>query len=131
MSEEKTKAYRYEKYCNDETLRDWDNNSNVRVRLKEFTVLKETPKGYWIDTGNKSKKWVGKDSKSPFAVLSIEQALENFVLRQQRSIRIMQHQIEFAKLGIACAKQHQEKVKKEKEHNELFKELEYYKYLPE
>lgn len=93
------KLYRYTKYCTDETLLDWNNNSNVKLSLDEYQVIRNTPKGYVIKYGSK-EKWVSGESKKRFAYPTKEEALINFIKRTERSIKIMKHSIEFSKLAL-------------------------------
>jgi hypothetical protein len=93
------KLYRYEKVCNHETLLDRDNNSNVKVVLREYNVIRITPKGYVIFAGYK-EKWVSATGKKCFARQIEKQALEDFIRRTNRSIWIMKHYIEFSELAL-------------------------------
>jgi len=93
------KLYRYEKTCNDETLLDWDNNSNVKLVLNEYNVIRNTPKGYVIKYGYK-EKWISATGKKRFAYPEKIDALTNFIRRTNRSIFIMLHNIEYAKLAL-------------------------------
>lgn len=93
------KLYRYTKHCYDECLLDIDDNSNVKLRLSEYDVIRNTPKGYVIKV-NYKEKWVPNDTKRRFAYPTKEEAMNNFVKRTQRSIWIMKHNIEFAKLAL-------------------------------
>lgn len=56
----------------------------VIVVTKEYQLINETPKGYWIwivgDTG--TTKWVSKTSKKRFAYPTKKEAIDNFVARQ-------------------------------------------------
>lgn len=50
------------------------------LEVREFEVLKETPKGVWIDIG--FKRFVLHDSKRQFASPTKEIALEKFLKRK-------------------------------------------------
>ena len=86
---------------------------NPTVELREFDLLKETPKGYWI--GDKRlyfanfKKWVSKTSRKRFAYPTKEEALTNFIKRNEMRIGILEHQIIFCKMALSIAKQMKEK----------------------
>jgi len=91
--------YRYYKYCTNETLRDWEDKSCVKVGAQEFNVISETEKGYWIVVAGK-KKWTSKTSKRRFAYPTKQEALENFIQRTKRNIAINYYNIDFAKLAL-------------------------------
>lgn len=56
------KLFRYEKVCYHETLRGWENENNVEIILREFEIIKNTPKGYVIKYGLK-EKWISSSGK--------------------------------------------------------------------
>lgn len=93
------KLYRYYKWCSDETLLDYQENSNVFIDTEEFTITRETEKGYWIVVNGKDK-WTSKTSKRRFAYPTKEEALENFIRRTKRSIAINHYNIDYAKLAL-------------------------------
>lgn len=60
-------------------------NDDVSVVLEEYSLLKETPKGYWItDTWGVWKKWISKTSRKRFAYPTKEEALISFRIRTTR-----------------------------------------------
>ena len=69
---------------------------NPKLELREYRLIKETPKGYWIGfEGFHSdvwKKWVSKTSRRRFAYPTNEEALENYIKRTQRRIKILERQ---------------------------------------
>lgn len=86
-----TKLYRYE--------RD-DQNGKVFVNLFEYEVIKETPKGYWIQFAPYDKKhWVSKTSKKKFAYLDKETAWINWKLRTRKHINILEERLMNAKIA--------------------------------
>ena len=54
MMNEVTKLYRYESSIDD------------KLKLLSFDVIKETDKGYWIETSY-SKKWIKKNARKKYA----------------------------------------------------------------
>jgi predicted phosphohydrolase len=100
------KLYRYEKECHQETLRDWDDNSNVKVALREYNVYRHTPKGYVIKHGMKDK-WISSTGKKRFAYPEKLDAMNNFIARTYRSIGIMNHYTDYSELALEEA----EKIK--------------------
>jgi len=94
--------YRYSKICHHEELRGWDNENNVKAVLSEYKVIRNTPKGYVIIFGLK-EKWISSTGKKRFAYQEKKDALKNFIYRTNRSILIMNHNIDFAKLSLEKA----------------------------
>jgi len=67
---------------------------NPTIELREYDILKETLKGYWI--GHKefpelSKRWVSKTSKKKFAYPTKDEALINFIKCTEKRIKILEH----------------------------------------
>lgn len=60
------------------------------VILKEFEVIKETPKGFWVNDDYGVKKFVlnSENSRKRFAYETKEQALSNFIARTEKSIKL-------------------------------------------
>lgn len=80
---------------------------NPTIELREYDILKETLKGYWI--GHKkfpelSKTWVSKTSKKKFAYSTKDEALINFIKRTEKRIKILEHQIIFSKIVLGKLK---------------------------
>lgn len=71
---------------------------NPKIILQTFTLVRETPKGYWIkppvlhvDAG-KGAIWVSKTSRKRYAYPTKEEALSNLVIRTARRLNILQMQ---------------------------------------
>jgi hypothetical protein len=83
------------------------------VVLVEYSLWKETDKGYWVGYGDlmdgesvKDRgKWVPKNSKKKFAYLAKDEALNNFIKRTERKIQILNNQLDIAKIALQLAKQ--------------------------
>jgi hypothetical protein len=81
---------------------------NPKLELRDFDLIKETPKGYWI--GGKSfehiiwKKWMSKTSKRRYACPTEKEALDNFILRTEKRIKILDRQLQSCKIGLNLAK---------------------------
>jgi len=75
-----------------------------RIRCREFDVLSETEKGYWIGMKGFTlgKRWVSKTSRKKYAYPTKEQAWDNFVRRTERRINILSHQLEFSKASLSA-----------------------------
>lgn len=62
---------------------------NVSLKLEEWDVVKETPKGYWIRQNIEpfwasDDMWVSKTSRKRFAYPTKEEALESFLIRKRK-----------------------------------------------
>ena len=84
----------------------WYGYGRVKVCEKKFKVLRETSKGYWIipdynyvGAGENYKKWVSKTAFKRYAYPNRQQALFNFKYRKFYQIRILERQIEKAKIA--------------------------------
>jgi hypothetical protein len=87
---------------------------NPKLEVREFNLFKETPKGYWIGYGSmnygtlrSNGKWVSKTSKKRYAYPTKEEALNNFILRTEKRIKIMEWQVRVSKIGLVLARQKQ------------------------
>lgn len=109
------KLYRYE--ANQYANLDYDGEfttstiPNIKLELKEFDVIKETSKGYWIGHINQYgivyidlKRWISKTSKKRFAYPTKEEALNNFILRTEKRISILNKQLLISKIALNIAK---------------------------
>jgi len=68
----------------------------VMLNLTEFKILKETPKGAWIDNFGK-KKFVNLHAKKQFACIDQTGALNSFLKRKECQIRILSSRLDTAK----------------------------------
>lgn len=85
----------------------------VTLILLTFEVLSETPKGYWINTDGfyskdfpefkPFKKWVSKTSIKSYTKLSKKEALDSYIARKRKQIKILESGLSIAKLGIENA----------------------------
>ena len=86
---------------------------NPVLQLREYDLLKETPKGYWIGYGIFDKfswkKWIPKESRKRFAYPTKEEAIMNYIIRTKKRTGILQYQIDSCKISLNLA----EEVKKE------------------
>lgn len=73
------------------------------IHVHEYEVVKETPKGYWIMLSNfdVTRRWVPKISQKKFACSTVKSAMESFVARKKRQIKILQAQLDRAKSAFA------------------------------
>lgn len=82
---------------------------NPKVELRKYNLWKETPKGYWIgygtpDTLRGRGKWISKTGKKRFAYPTKKEALNNFIMRNERRVKILSSQLESCKISINIAK---------------------------
>ena len=77
-------------------------NIGVRVEMRKFRVIKETPCGYWVKLFESfdDTKWVSKTAKKRFAYPTMSQALTSFKARKRRQIEILQAQINRARSAL-------------------------------
>lgn len=61
--------------------------SHPKLELYTFDVIRETPKGYWINPYLGGARWVSKTSRKRFAHATQEEALEGFLERKKAHIR--------------------------------------------
>ena len=78
---------------------------DVRLTLMTFNLHRETPKGYWIGYGhpdgfNSPSKWVSKTARKRYAYPTKEQALENYVKRTERRVKILKAQLHRVEIGL-------------------------------
>jgi len=92
------------------------NNSINDIELKEYRLYKETPKGYWIipfwldkysfryeDDASLFKKFILKSSRKRFAYPTREEALENYIKRTERYVKILNARLIDANIGLRLA----------------------------
>ena len=86
----------------------------VGINVHKYKIIRETPKGIWIDTGMEwndfageyqpTKRFVLLTARKKFANPNIYGAYEDYIHRKQRQISILQHKIDDIKAGITGAK---------------------------
>lgn len=76
------------------------------LRVTEYKIIKETPKGYWIEIDNfmYPKMWIAKDATRSFAYTSIEKARISYRKRKIKHIEKLESQLAKAKQGLEHAK---------------------------
>ena len=93
---------------------EYGNNNNIfdmfpdtRLELTTYKLIEETPKGYWIDHewSNRKWKWISKTSRKRYAYPTKEEALKNFILRTEKRITYLQHDIISCKTALKLAKE--------------------------
>lgn len=88
--------YRYDSYL---WNTDFLGNVNIKIVLTTFDMIRETPKGYWIDD-NIREKWVSKTAKKRYAYPSKEEAMKSFLARKKRQSITLKTQVKVAKASL-------------------------------
>ena len=111
--------YRYQDrlYCSG--LDEWGNSmgTSVKVEMREFRTLAETPCGYWIaldflgDGFIGPKYFVLKNSRKRYAWPTKEEALTSFIERKKKQISILNHQLDHAKTALQIGYSFQAELK--------------------
>lgn len=84
---------------------------NPTIYINEYNLVRETEKGYWISygfyTGGKLRshaRWISKVSRKKYAYPTKEEAKFNFIKRQEKRIRILEHQLSCCKIALSKVK---------------------------
>jgi hypothetical protein len=91
--------YRYEDRRYAPPVNEWDEivgRGTVEIKLREFRVLKHTPKGVWLEGYFGGKRFVLNDAYRRYACPTIEEAKVSFRARKAKQISIYKHRIEDA-----------------------------------
>jgi hypothetical protein len=83
---------------------------NPKINLITLNLFRETPKGYWIGYGDlngfhSSQKWVSKTARKRYAYPTKEEALNNFIKRNEKRIKILSRQVSVCQIVVEEAKQ--------------------------
>lgn len=79
-----------------------------RVSLEKFYLVKQTPAGYWIKhqyawSGDKDK-WISNNSAKCLAYPTKKEAMQNFIARKNRQIKILKARLFEAEADYRWAK---------------------------
>lgn len=69
-------------------------------KLNEYPVIKETRCGVWIDIDYDRKKFINLHAHKKWACETEEEALEQFKHRKLRQIKILNGQLDFARIAL-------------------------------
>lgn len=69
------------------------------VTMLEFDVVKETPRGVWLEMYG-TKRFCLKNARKRYACPTQVEAKESFIARKKRQIKILTKQLEHAKLAL-------------------------------
>lgn len=84
----------------------WDYYS-YPVRERTFKLVKETKCGYWITDvvfSIDKPKWVSKNSRKRYAYLDRAQALQSFIARKEKQIKILTASLKASEIRLKNAK---------------------------
>lgn len=82
-------------------------SSELKVDLAKFKVIKETPKGAWVECPPfDGKRFVLNGSGKRLCHETIELALESFIARKQRAVLILKARLRDAEEAIKIAQKH-------------------------
>ena len=74
----------------------------VKVYLGKYFIIKKTAKGIWINYLG-TKKFILLSARKKFACLTSEEAIESYIARKERQIRILSNQLNNAKSALSQA----------------------------
>lgn len=103
---EKEVWYRYEEvqYAGHVDESGWSSSpGQMLVHLREFEVLKHTPKGVWLRTYSGDKRFAFNAAHKRYACPSKELAKESFIARKKRQAAIYLARAAQAKRALALA----------------------------
>ena len=69
----------------------------------EYTVLRHTPQGKWVGIGARGERFVLNNSKKRFAHETKEAALESFIYRKKKQLKILRAQIDRVEEALRAA----------------------------
>lgn len=91
----------------------------TKLELYVFNLFKETPKGYWIGSGNYNPEyddlrfcgtWVSRTAKKRYAYPTKEEALNNFIKRTESRINYLKADLDACEDGLILAKKLQNEI---------------------
>jgi hypothetical protein len=97
--------YRYENWQTAGPVDEWGYTcgpSTTNTGLREYEVIRTTPKGVWIEYYG-SEKFVKLNARKRFACPTKEEALASFVARKEKQIRILKAQLRNAAEALRLA----------------------------
>ena len=89
-------AYRYSDVQYASSIDEYESGtSRLEVILEEFPIIKETPKGFWIEyyLNDSNKKFIRNDARKQFAHRDTKSAKQSFIFRKHAQIRILSKQL--------------------------------------
>ena len=87
--------YRFEDYMTVPTVDEFERSvgeCEVIICLRRYKIMKQTPKGVWLEYGYEKDKFVLRDARKRFACPTIEEAKISFIARKKRQLGILEVQ---------------------------------------
>lgn len=86
-----------------------DFSTDVNVKLLKFCLVSETPKGYWICSGDgnelhSDRRWISKTSRKRYAYPTKKEAMVNLIKRSESRSRILRSQLHICNRGLEIVK---------------------------
>lgn len=78
-------------------------SGRAEIREAEYRVVRETPKGVWLDLGLGDLRFVRRDARKRWACPTPEEALDSFRARKERQLRILRAQIDHVESALGRA----------------------------
>lgn len=100
------KWYRFEDHLVSAGVDEFDNSlgpARVEVNLRDFKVLKETPKGVQLQSWIQDRRFVLRDCRKRYACPTIAEALESFLARKRKQISILTRRADNARYAMELA----------------------------
>ncbi len=75
----------------------------VRLYLIKYKLVKKTPKGYWIChewESDTARRWVSATARKRFAYPTEKEAIDGFIARKKRQIKILEANLRHAKVAL-------------------------------
>jgi hypothetical protein len=105
------KVYRYEDCLYSTGSEEYGYHAEVQLELVEFNIVKETPKGIWIQFGTfveprkEGRKFINLHSRKKFATFTKKEAIESYIKRKQRQIIILNARLATAQQALIMGNQ--------------------------
>lgn len=99
------KLYRYVQVNYAPPIDEFDNprgEGRTSIEMQTFDVIKQTPKGVWINDFS-GKKFVNLTARKKYACLTEAEALTSFIARKNRHISILTAQLKSAQKSLHIA----------------------------
>ena len=78
------------------------NQHTLKIELREYPIIKKTPKGTKIDISGKHRI-VRDNAKNQFACKTKEEAILSFIFRKKRQLEILTERAKYVKIALAKA----------------------------
>lgn len=80
------------------------NDGRVDLWLRTFPVVRRTPKGVWVKPEYEPKKFILTNAHKRYACPTKDEALESFIKRKEKQLRLLSAQVKNIESALALAK---------------------------